>query len=406
MPQPYDVLIVGAGPAGSTAAKLAADAGWHTLLVDKARFPRHKTCASWINRLAFERFPYLRGQEAELVDSEFNGVAFLDEQLARQATWRERRPSGYLSLRRKFDNGLKDIAVRAGAEFREGSGLATLEQTDGRVRLRLENGEGFSGRALIGADGAHSKVAALAGLRSGWDRSESVVCANEDLPYPAARIAERYSARPPLLVGLRFHGLTGYGWIFPKRDYICAGLGGRLPPGEHIRDWYHSFFRAAQQRGLLPEELSPQKAYYAVDPAGAVNKGKPLVRGCVVLVGDAGGFVSGSTGEGIYPAMESARLAVELLTRGLQRGKLEEELSRFQFLWRERLGSYLHELPGGEQREQTVDRLEWIFRSRLACGVAARAFLYGERPGLGSLARSVWPSTFRSGHSELAEGWR
>ena len=74
----YDVLIIGAGPAGATAAKLLADAGRRTLLVDKARFPRHKTCASWINRLAFERFPYLEGHKDELVDSDFNGITFLD----------------------------------------------------------------------------------------------------------------------------------------------------------------------------------------------------------------------------------------------------------------------------------------------------------------------------------------
>ena len=93
----YDVIVVGAGPAGSTAAKLLADAGYHTVLLDKTTFPRHKTCASWINRLVFERFPYLRGHQAELVDSPFAGIALLDQELSRAALWRERRPSGYLS---------------------------------------------------------------------------------------------------------------------------------------------------------------------------------------------------------------------------------------------------------------------------------------------------------------------
>lgn len=390
MAQSYDILVVGAGPAGSTAAKLLADAGYHTLLVDKARFPRHKTCASWINRLAFERFPYLRGHEAELVDSTFYGVTFFDETLARRAPWTERRPSGYLSLRSKFDNGLKDIAVAAGAEFKEGSGVAACAPAGDRVTLRLENGEEYTGRAVVGADGAQSRIAALTGLRQGWGENESVLCANEDLPYPAADIARRYSARPPLLVALRYDGLTGYGWVFPKREHICVGIGGRLRPGERIQDLYRKFFRAAQESGLLPGELEPQKPYYALDPAGAVNKGKPLVRSRTVLVGDAGGFVSGSTGEGIYPAMESARLAVELIARGLGSGKLEEELQRFETLWRERLGSYLRDLPGGERRRETVDRVGLIFRSRLVCGVAARAFLYGESPTLGTLARSLW----------------
>ncbi|MBI2956528.1 MAG: NAD(P)/FAD-dependent oxidoreductase [Acidobacteria bacterium] len=386
----YDVVVIGAGPAGSTAAKLAAEAGYHTLLVDKARFPRHKTCASWINRLAFERFPDLEPHRAELVDSAFHGITFLDERLARQARWSERRPSGYLSLRSRFDNGLKDIAVSAGADFREGSGLAALSFENGGVTIRLENGDEFRGRTLIGADGAHSRVAYLSGLRRGWKANEYVLCANEDLPYSAEEIARRYSDRRPLLVALRFDGLVGYGWIFPKRDHLCVGLGGRLGPGERIQDPYRKFFHVCQERHLLPADLAPQKPYYDLDPAGAVNKGGPLVRGPVVLVGDAGGFVSGSTGEGIYPAMETALLAVELIDRGLRRGHLEEELARFQTLWRARLGGYLRDLPGGEHREQTVDRIGLIFRSRLVCGVAARAFLYGEPLTLATLARAVW----------------
>ncbi len=385
----YDFVVIGAGPAGSTAAKLAADAGYSVLLVDKARFPRHKTCASWINRLVFERFPYLESQREKLVDSVFWGAAFLDQKLEREARWSERRPSGYLTLRNKFDAGLKDIAVAAGTEFREGVALEALEEREGQVGVRLETGEEFSARVLVGADGANSKVAALAGLRRGWAENEYVLCANEDLPYATAAIAKFYSEQPPLFLALQFDGLMGYGWVFPKREHICVGIGGRLRPGESIKELYSRFFAAAQQHGYLPAELAPQQVYYAPDPAGAVNKGKPIVRGHVVLVGDAAGFVSGSTGEGIYPAMESARLAVELADRGLGAGDVVRHLAAFQTAWRARLGTYLRDLPGGEQRGQTMNRIEWIFRSRLVCGVAARLFLYGEPISLGTLARAV-----------------
>lgn len=386
----YDVIIIGAGPAGSTAAKLAAEAGYHTLLADKAHFPRHKTCASWINRLVFERFPYLEPHRQQLVDSAFWGAAFLDSGLQREARWREREPSGYLSLRSQFDEGLKNIAVVSGVEFRPGVALESLEVGEDRVTVRLGSGEELAGRVLIGADGASSRVAVLAGLRRGWAANEYVVCANEDLPHSPERITRFYGPQPPLFLALQYDGLAGYGWVFPKRAHICVGIGGRLRPDESIREVYRKFFVVAQQRGYLPEELSPQEVHYAPDPAGAVNKGRPIVRGRVVLVGDAAGFVSGSTGEGIYPAMESARLAVELAERGLRAGDVAAHLGHFQTAWRERLGSYLRELPGAERRQQTVDRIGWVFRSRLACAVAARAFLYGEPIGWRTLSRAVW----------------
>jgi len=389
MPANYDVIVIGAGPAGATAAKLAADAGYHTLLIDKANFPRHKTCAGWINRLVFERFPYLAAYKAQLVESAFYGVAFLDRELRRQARWSQPQPVGYLALRRKFDTGLKDIAVASGAEFRSGSGIATLSQTETKIELRLENGDEFQAPVLIGADGVNSRVAALAGLRSGWAEDEYVLCASEDIPYPVEAL-ERFYSRRILLLTLQFHGLLGYGWIFPKREHICVGIGGRLEPGQDIHDLYQQFFTAVQQHGYLPTELRSQQVYYAPDPAGAVNKGKPLVRGRVVLVGDAGGFVSGSTGEGIYPAMESVRLAVELVDQGLRTGNVMAYLATYQTAWRTRLGNYLRDLPGGKQTQQTLKRIKWIFHSRLACALAARMFLYGEPLSWRTLGRVLW----------------
>lgn len=391
----YDLLIIGAGPAGSTAAKLAADRGYHVLLVDKARFPRHKTCASWVNRLAFERFPYLEAERASLVDAAFYGIEFWDSTLARSARYEERQPSGYLTLRHKFDDGLRKIALAAGAEMREGAGIQELIEHSDRVEVRLDNGESFAGKVLLGADGASSRVAVLAGFRKGWAENQFVLAANEDIPCSPALIDKFFGSRFPIYVGLRFRELVGYGWVFPKREHVCVGIGGRLGPGEKIQEWYSRFLEAVQSRGLAPAELArpgglgSRDVHYAVDPAGAVNKVETLVRGRVLLIGDAGGFVSGATGEGIYPAMESARAAVDVVDRGLRDGQLPERLAAFNLAWRKVLGGYLRNLPGGERREQTHSRVDMIFRSRVVCGVAARVFLYGEPIRLGTLWRAL-----------------
>lgn len=286
----YDVIVAGAGPTGSTAATLLARRGYSVLLLDRQAFPRDKTCAAWVNRLAFERFDYL------------------------------------------------------------------------------------------------SRVAAVTGLRQSWTPTDYVLCANEDIPFEPARIRAFYGQELPLLIAPRFAGIQGYAWIFAKRTHICVGIGCRIAPDLDLRELFTRWVGEARGAGLLPEAAQPRKTEYAVDPAGAVCRGGPLVRGRVLLVGDAGGFVSGSTGEGIYPGMVSAECAAAVIHRALASSSPEPVIAEFQEAWKRELGDYLRPLPGGERKQQTHRRLGLLFRSRWAARIAARAFLYGERSGL----RTAW----------------
>jgi geranylgeranyl reductase family protein len=387
-----DVIVVGAGPAGSTAAKLLADRGFQVALLDRAVFPRHKTCASWINRLAFERFPYLKRKLNELIESPFFGVAFFDSFLKRSARYVETRPSGYLSLRTKFDDGLRRIAIEAGAEFHGGSSVVGIEQDGAEVRACTAKGDVFCGRILIGADGASSRIAMSAGLRRGWGRSDYVICGNADIPYDSAGIERFFGSRFPFQVYLQYRMLYGYGWIFPKRHHICVGLGALLVDNRRIRPLFAKFFFDLKERGLLPEDLKFTGARFDVDPVGAVYHLNALTRGRVVLIGDAGGFVAGSTGEGIYPAMVSAEVACQVIQRALSNSAVESKLAEFNQAWRPELASYLKRLPGSNQETRTRNRINWIFRSTLAAGVAGRTFLYGEQPSVKTLLRSLWGS--------------
>jgi flavin-dependent dehydrogenase len=110
----------------------------------------------------------------------------------------------------------------------------------------------------------------------------------------------------------------------------------------------------------------------------------------VVLIGDAAGFVSGSTGEGIYPGMVSAEVACGVIRRALETRSVERTLEGFNQEWRAELGEYVKRLPGGEQTGKTRGRLEMIFRSSLLARLAGRVFLYGESVSAGTLARCVW----------------
>lgn len=383
-----DVIVVGSGPAGSTAAKLLADRGFSVLLVDRSNFPRHKTCASWINRLAFERFPYLKGFLAELVENPFYGVAFYDRNIEREARYVESRPSGYLSLRSKFDDGLRRIAIKAGARFLGGcAALDVAEERDG-VLVRLADGRELAGRILVGADGASSRVAVQAGLRKGWAPRDYVLCANVDVPFPPERITAFYGERFPFQVFLEFSGIQGYGWIFPKKHHICIGIGALLKDGRSIRRLFGDFFEELRRRNLIPSDLPEGRVYFDIDPVGGVYRIPSLVHGRTMLIGDAAGFVSGSTGEGIYPGMVSAEVAVDVIHQALSHSSPASVLGGYNYLWRAELGDYVKRLPGGEREGQTRGRINMIFRVPLVPRIAGRAFLYGENPSIRTLLRS------------------
>jgi geranylgeranyl reductase family protein len=386
-----DIIVVGAGPAGSTAAKLLADRGYQVLLLDRAAFPRHKTCASWINRLAFERFPYLQSRLDLLAENPFYGVTFNDRGIARQGSFAEKKPSGYLSLRSKFDDGLRRIAVEAGAEFLGGSGVQGVEESKEGVTVRIMDGRTFNARIAIGADGTSSRVAVATGLRKQWGPRDYVLCANVDYSFPPAQLQSLYGGRAPLRVYLEYQGIQGYGWVFPKRAHLCVGIGAMLDDGRRIRGLFAEFVHDLQARGHIPSQLPADRVYYDLDPVGAVYQMPALTRDRVMLIGDAAGFVSGTTGEGIYPGMVSAELAAKVIHRALAGGSVGHGLEGYNAIWRSELGDYVKRLPGGEQEGKTRSRIDLIFRSKLAARLAGRIFLYGEQLSFQTFRRALWP---------------
>src|SRR6202040_1918729 len=110
------------------------------------------------------------------------------------------------------------------------------------------------------------------------------------------------------------------------------GIGGRVPPGADIRGIMRTFVERAREAKLIPSDLRISDPDYALDPAGAVHKMKTLTKGRTILIGDAAGFVSGSTGEGIYPGMVSGAIAADVVHEAL--GKGSPDVSIFNERWR------------------------------------------------------------------------
>src|SRR4051812_17454397 len=145
----WDVIVVGAGPAGSSAARVAADAGARVLLLDRARFPRYKTCGGGITGFSLHAMPDAARAAFEAEITDFGLSRAGRDRVMLHAD----EPFLGMVQREAFDQLLVDVAVDAGAEFRDGATVRGLVEDDGGVTVRLEDDE-LRARVVIGADGS------------------------------------------------------------------------------------------------------------------------------------------------------------------------------------------------------------------------------------------------------------
>jgi len=283
-----DVIVVGAGPGGSTAARELATRGLGVLMLDRARFPRDKPCGGGVTIRCAQLLPFdispvvehvvtgaqVRFRDGRNIARNFDGVLT------------------YMTQRRRLDAFLAERAQEAGAEFRDGQAVARVVRLpDGTFEVQ-SGGEKHHARALVGADGANGVVATNLGFTRPF---EAAVALEGNIATP--------NGTPRWLEGrvaLQLGGMPGgYGWVFPKGDHVNVGVGGwKAVAGNRLREELETTCRAY---GFDPADLTNLRGHHLP----MQRPGSPVTAGGAALVGDSAGFVDPLSGEGIYAAIAS-----------------------------------------------------------------------------------------------------
>ena len=310
----FDAVVVGAGPAGSIAALVLARSGARVALADKAAFPRDKACGDLVGPRGVQVLADLGlGVSGARPSGDLLAVGPSGRGSRLPAfTGRSYPGHGIIVPRLELDHALREAAVAAGAVPVRARITAVEAGGDGRVDAVIcGDGQRLAGEVIIAADGALSPVARLAGMLD----THMALWGFAIRGYVPAEV------RLPLLVLLDsspWRIYPGYGWLFPGTEGqanvgIGVGLGHRRRQAS-LRGDLARLVTLLGQRGDLSGDARPGPVMGGWLRMGGT--GTPPAAGNVLLAGDAAGLINPLQGEGIGPAMVSARLAAQAVLAG------------------------------------------------------------------------------------------
>ncbi len=370
----YDVIVVGAGPAGSTTARECATRGLSVLLLDKAEFPRDKPCGGGVTARAAALLPFDIGP---VVEREVYGMHLTLRQSGGFTRYSPERLA-YLTQRCRLDTFLVERALDKGVELRQRATVKEVERHPSHVVVRA-NGESFQGRILVAADGANGTTARLAGINVKITQGialEGNITMSDGFP-------EQWRD----VLGLDVGGMPGgYGWIFPKGDHVNIGLGGWKYLGPTLR---HRLDGLVRFYGFDPTQMWGLRGYHLP----LRHPDSPLLDGNVLLVGDAAGLLDPLTGEGIYSAIWSGSAAARNIyaylgeevpdlqgyQRDVERGLVSDITVARQF------HDLFHLTPGMYVLVERLTAMLWGLTCRILLGRQTYASVKVNHPVLGTI---------------------
>lgn len=354
-----DVIVVGAGPAGSAAAYHLAQAGVSVIVLEKTAFPREKVCGDGLTPRAVKQLVDMGIDISESAGWRRNrGVRIIGGGHRLDLDWPTLAafPNfGLVRPRKEFDQIVSNRAVAAGARMFEQTNVTgpVLDDRTGHIvgvtaRPADEHGRSvgdpviYRGRVVIAADGNSSRLSVAMGLNRRLDRPMAVAVRSY------FRSDDDCDQRLETWVELPSGGrlLPGYGWVFPMGDgTLNIGIGmlntDKVPGQTDYRALMMGWLKAmAPVHTLTPDDMTEPIRGAALPMA--FNRQPHYTKG-LLLVGDAGGMVNPFNGEGISYAMESGALAARVIAQALARstaGQQEQAFSEYPRLLQQEYGGY------------------------------------------------------------------
>lgn len=334
------VLIIGGGPAGSTAGKILAENGISTIIVDKAKFPRDKVCAGGLMFHTFIDFPYIK----PFIDNyNFAAKIYSPSLKYRLNLFSESKNEPLMAMtssREHFDYNLIKLAKKAGCELREENKADSVEINSNKATTFLKNGEKITSQIIIGADSIHSIVNKNPNLQNKWVTDDMGLAIEENIQLGKKTMDDIYTKDRCVHLFLHYNDLPGYAWLFPRKESINIGIGTLVRLGNRIRKQFSQFINVLKQEKLIPNDFQSKGFKAALIPLSLPFDQCYADR--TLLIGDAAGFVSAITGEGIYYAMKSANAAALTCIQALKENKfITKKMSTFKKIWKKSISKEL-----------------------------------------------------------------
>ena len=360
MAEPVDVVVVGAGPAGTAAAITAEAHGLNVVCIDKAGFPRDKTCGDGLTAGALRLLEQLGVSAADLEATE---PAFVRETVLVSPSGRRARlpmptdgAHAAVVCRRALDAALVAVARRRGVDIREGCAVDALKQDHEGVQLTLADGSVLDASFVIAADGHWSAVRRAVEPDAPHDLGQ----------WHAVRQYFEGVDDDRLWVIFERDLLPGYAWVFPLpggRANVGYGVlrsDGRS--GRELKDLWPDLLARPVVRDVLGPRARPCESVRAW-PIPARYDPDRLARGRVLFAGDAAGVVDPMTGEGIAQAIETGMLAAEAIATGADYRRLVHRAVGRDLRFANLLQSILRRPLGARAAIRAADLTPWTRRN-------------------------------------------